>query len=31
VLPDSLKRRQVTGAKLAGEWLEVRFALKENM
>ncbi|MEY2474776.1 MAG: arsenite/tail-anchored protein-transporting ATPase [Actinomycetota bacterium] len=30
VLPDSLKRRQVTGAKLEGEWLEVRFAKKEN-
>jgi arsenite-transporting ATPase len=30
VLPDSLKRRQVTGAKLEGEWLEVRFAKKEE-
>jgi arsenite-transporting ATPase len=29
VLPDSLKRRHVAGAKLVGEWLEVRFALKE--
>jgi arsenite-transporting ATPase len=30
VLPDSLKRRQVAGAKLDGEWLEVRFAKKES-
>ena len=26
ILPDSLKRRIVVGAKLEGEWLEVRFA-----
>jgi arsenite-transporting ATPase len=28
VLPDSLKRRDVAGAKMAGEWLEVTFAPK---
>jgi len=26
VLPDSLKRRQVEGATMAGEWLEVSFS-----
>jgi arsenite-transporting ATPase len=30
VLPDSLKRRQVTGAKLEGDWLEVRFTQTED-
>jgi arsenite-transporting ATPase len=30
VLPDSLKRRQVAGAKLEGDWLEVRFTQREN-
>lgn len=30
VLPDSLKRREVTGAKLEGDWLEVRFAKNEQ-
>jgi arsenite-transporting ATPase len=30
VLPDSLKRRQVAGAKLEGDWLEVRFTQTED-
>jgi arsenite-transporting ATPase len=30
VLPDSLKRRHVTGAKLEGDWLEVRFTQTED-
>jgi arsenite-transporting ATPase len=30
VLPDSLRRRQVTAASLEGEWLEIRFARTES-